>query len=469
MTNPSFPYFVGASTASLMQDFDTDIYNTSSTSTIYKLVDALCGSTGAGQLLNQNFINTLQGDLSTTYGSDLDYFFGNIGFLPRSPSEQYTVNSSLDLADSDAWDQVDIADAWYRARIRDFWTACGMGGTPEAIRLVVQAACSCDANIFEVWRYIDNDGLTESIGRADARNEVVVQPLKSGLSQQELKLLRDMLDRVMPMDTIVTINTEGLAVLTPIGTNSATANSTYFQVEQLVVATPILNLLPSPDQLPLSSPSPSWLWLFSATSDNPQVAPYARHNKTAQYTFYYLVGGGARSPIDSVSYGTIAVPQGGFGTTAKHEITPADYMNYYTPASNFVAYQTSSQYTPFAAWAPADSPDNFPGGKYGLHPSYAPAINADGTPYTFPWDTQADYVAAQITIVTNLGGIATTEGYQLPIAAPNQTQLVFQPDYAIAYYPPGRDSTVSASSTTNRQVNTSGTQGWTSVVSFQRT
>lgn len=472
MSNPSFPYFIGASTASLMQDFDTDIYNTSSNSTIYKLVDALCGSTGAGQLLNQTFLNTLQGDLSTTYGSDLDYFFGNIGFLPRSPSEQYTVNSALDLADSDAWDQVDIADAWYRARIRDFWKACGMGGTPEAIRLVVQSACSCDCNVFEIWRYLDNGGLNESLGRADTRNEVVIQPLKSGLDQQELKLLRDMLARILPVETIATINPQGLAVLTPVGTNSATASSTYFEVEQLIVASPVLNLLPPANQLPLNPPAASWLWLFEATSDNPRRAPKARHNKSAQYTFYYLLGGGVRSPIESVSYGTIQPPAGADpdswrGSGAK--VTPDQYMDYYTPASNFVAYQTTAQYTPFAAWPAADSSDNFPGGKYGLHPTYAPALNPDGTPYAFPWDSQAVYVTAQITIVTNLGGIATTEGFQLPIAAPNQTQLVFSPEYAIAYYPPGRDSTVSACNTTNRQVNVSGTQGWTSTSGFVRT
>ncbi len=447
MSNPSFPFFLGASTQSLMLDFDTDVYNTSSSSFIYKIVDALCGSTGAGQLLNQNFLNALQGDLSTTYGSDLDYFLGNIGFLPRAPSEMYTANTATDLLTSDEWDQIDIADAWYRARIRDFWAACGMGGTAEAIRLATMSACSCDANVFEVWRYIDNEGLTESIGRADARNEVMVQPLKTSLTQQEIKLLRDMLARLMPVETIVTITAEGLEVLTPVGTNAAAANSTYFEVEQLVTATPVLSLLPPPDQLPFNPPSTSWLWLYEATTQ-PQLAPHAQHNKTAQYSYYYLVGGGAHSPIDSVTYGTI-VPESW--------ATPDQYMAYfYTPAQNFIAYQTDAQYTPFASWPAADSPDNYPGGKFGVHPAYPPAINSDGTPYNFPWESQAAYVTAQIAIITGLGGIATETGFQLPLATPNQTQLAFLPEYAIAYYPPGRDSTVSASVTAYRQVNSSG-------------
>lgn len=448
MTNDPFPYIVGASTASLMQDFDSDVYNISPSSLIYKFVDALCGSTGAGQLLNQNFINTLQGDLNTTYGSDLDYFFGNIGFLPRSPSEMYIYNSSTDLLTSHQWDEVRIKDAWYRARIKDFWAGCGMGGTPEAIRMICQAAVACDCIVYEVWRAIDNFGLTGSLGRADARNEVVVQPLKGSLAPQEFKLLRDMLDRVMPLQTIVTINTLGLSVVHPRQINAACSNSTYFEIQKLVTATPTLSQLPPPDQLPIDLTA-SEQWLFNAQA-YPQLAPYAQFNISAQSSYYYLAGGGRRSPIDSVSYGTLN--DDGSVTTVP----------------NFVAYQTSSQFTPWAAWPKADSPDNYPGGKFGVHPSYAPAINSDGTPYNFPWPSQDAYVSAQVTVLVNQGGNANQNGYQLPVQAPNQTQIAFLPEYAISYYPPGRDSTVSASLTRRRQVQESGSQGWTSTAGFVR-
>ena len=266
MANEPFPYIIGASTSSLMQDFDTDVWNTSPSSLIYKIVDALCGSTGAGQLLNQNFINTLQGDLATMYGSDLDYFFGNIGFLPRSPSEMYLYNTSTDLLNSNQWDEVRAKDAFYRARVKDFWRAVGMGGTPEAIRMVCQAAVTCDCNVYEVWRYIDNFGLTGSLGRADARNEVVVQPLKGSLAPQEFKLLRDMLDRLMPTETIVTINTSGLAVLTPVPISTACASSTYFEVQRVVTATPILSQLPPPELLPIDL-LPTETWLYDALTD----------------------------------------------------------------------------------------------------------------------------------------------------------------------------------------------------------
>ena len=448
MSQNPFPYMPATGTAALMLNFDTEVYDTSPSSTIYKYVDAMAGSTGAGQLLNTSFLNQLQGNLSTTYGSDLDYFFGNIGFLPRTPAEMYIYNSSTDLLNSDQWKQVQIKDAWYRSRIRDFWKACNMGGTPEAIRMACQAACSCDCNIFEDWRYIDGFGLLDSVGRADARNEVVVQPLKSSLTQQELKLLRDMLDRIMPIEAIVTIDVNGLAVLNPVPIAAACSNSTYFQVNKQVLATPVLAQLPPPDQLPIDL-LPTETWLYDAMTD-PVLAPYAQLNITAQYGYYYLVGGGNASPIDSVQYLTLNAD----GSTS--------------PAQNFVAYQSTSQFTPWTSWPKADSPDNYPGGQYGIHPSYAPALNSDQTPYNFPWDSQADYITAQIATVQGLGGNANEQQYQLPIAAPNQTQLSFLPEYAVAYSPPGQDSTVSASLTRNRQVQVSGTQGWTSTAGFVR-
>lgn len=447
MSSP-FPYVIGASTSSLMDDFDTDVWNTTPSSLIYKLVDALCGSTGAGQLLNANFINTLQGDLSTTYGSDLDYFFGNIGFLPRSPSEMYLFNTSTDLLNSNQWDQVRVADAFYRARIKDFWKAVGMGGTPEAIRMVCQAAVTCDANIYEVWRFIDNFGLTEALGRADARNEVVVQPLKSSLTPQEFKLLRDMLARLMPVETIVTINTLGLAIHNPVPISAACASSTYFEVQKMVTATPVISQLPPPELLPIDL-LPTETWLYDAQT-NPVLAPYAQFNITAHFGYYYLVGGGSRSPIDSVTYGTLNDD----GTVSA------------TPS--FVAFQQTAQFTPWTPWAKADSPDNYPGGQHGIHPTVAPALNADLTPYGFPWASQAAYVAAQTAIVLGLGGNASDQQYQLPVQAPNQTQLIFLPEYAVAYFPPGRDSTVSSSLTRNRQVQESGSQGWTSKIGFVR-
>jgi hypothetical protein len=257
-----------------------------------------------------------------------------------------------------------------------------------------------------------------------------------------------MLAKIMPVDTVVTVNTEGLATLVPVPISAACASSTYFEVQKMVTATPVLSQLPPPDQLPIDLlPTEQWLFLAKTT---PQLAPYAHLNISAQADYYYLIGGGRRSPIVSVTYGTLNSD----GST--------------TTANNFIAYQSSSQFTPWTSWQRADSPDNWPGGKFGIHPGYAPALNGDRTPYSFAWDSQDHYVEAQIAIVQGLGGNANTAQFQLPVAAPNQTQLIFPPDYAVAYYPPGRDSTVSANNFRRRPRQESGTQGWVSHAGFVR-
>ena len=271
MTQP-MPFVAPVSTEGRMLSFDENIYTGTNDTLIYKLVDALCGSTGAGQLVSQVMLNTFQGALDTTYGSDLDYFFGNVGLLPRSPSESYAYDPSVDLLTADQWTEVEIKDSWYRARIKDFWIACGLGGTPEGIRMAVQAALSVDCTVFEVWRYLDNFGIGSAglgntalagvwnsgniavsgsttgitLGRAPStsRNEVVIRPQKASLAPSEMRLVRDMLDRILPMDTIVTVSVQGLAVVSPVPVAGAASNSTYFEQEKTVTATPVISEIP---------------------------------------------------------------------------------------------------------------------------------------------------------------------------------------------------------------------------------
>jgi hypothetical protein len=214
----------------------------------------------------------------------------------------------------------------------------------------------------------------------------------------------------------------------------------------MVKATPTLAQLPPPEKLPIDL-LPTETWLYQAQQD-PRLAPYAQLNITAQFGYYYCIGGGQNSPIDSVTYGTLQVDG-----SLKSE-------------PNFVVHQSSSSFTEWKPWDKADSPDNYPGGKFGVHPTYGPALNGDGTPYTFPWASQDAYVAAQSAIVLEQGGNANDQQYQLPITGTNQTQVAFYPQYAVAYYPPGKDSTVSASLTAQRPVRMSGL--WTNTDTFIR-
>lgn len=422
MSNHEIPLMPPRSTESRLEHFDEIAYRADSTSIVYRLVDALCGDAGAGSLKKDSFLARIGQSLEGLYFSDLDYIFGNIGFLARTESESYPYDPANDMLTSDQWDEVRVKDAWYRSRIRDFFVACGKGGTPEGIRMAVIAATSADCDIYEVWRYMDNFGITGAIGRApvSTRAEFVVKPYKAGIGPKQMRLLRQMLDRLAPADTVVTVDPNGLATRTPVSVKTAATDSSYFEVQKEVTGTPILSELPPPELLAIDL-RPSEKWLLSG---NKETAPYSAFNITQEYGYYYLASGGARSPIDSVGYGTLQ-EDGSVKTEANYE-----------------AYEIVEQYTSWTEYDRADSPDNFPGGKFGLHPDAAPAVNPDGSPYVFQYESQADYVAEVRAEVIAQGGQADSARFRLPIIAKSTTKRVYTPDLAVAWSPPIKDSTV---------------------------
>lgn len=429
-TTAPWPLMPPKSTELRMEHFDGDVYVADSTTLLYKFLDAICGDAGAGALKKQIFIARLSGALDNIYFSDLDYIFGNVHFLSRTSSESYSFDPMVDMLTAEQWDEVKVKDAWYRNRIKDFFIACQKGGTFEGVRMAVQSAISCDCDLFEVWRYFDNFGLGSYIGRApsSARNELVVRPHKSELTPKEFRLLRDMLDKITPQSTIITISTTGLSVSSPIDVRSVTADSSYYEVEKTVTPSPVLDDLPPPELLAIDL-LPSEQWMLKGS---PETAPYAAFNITQEYGYYYLASGGKRSPIDSVEYGTLQ-PDGSVVTEPPLEI-----------------YETTGQYEAWREYERADSPDNFPGGKFGLHPSTAPALNADQSPYVFPWESQAAFVASEKARILAVGGIADDARYRLPIQKQSQTKRVYRAELAIAYNPPAKDSTITTSWTGRR-------------------
>ena len=418
------------STELRMEHFDENVYKGDSTTLLYKFMDALCGDAGAGSLKKEIFVARLGGALESIYFNDLDYIFGNMSFLSRAPSESYPYKPNSDMLTSDQWDEVRIKDAWYRARIKDFFVACGYGGTVDGIRMCVQAATSADCDVLESWRYEDDFGLGSYLGRSpsSARNEIIVRPHKLNMSQQELRILRGMLAKMMPIDAITTISTDGLSVSTPVTVRAITADSSYYEVQKVITGTPLLKDLPPPELLAIDL-DPSQQWLFSTS---PELAPYAAFNITQEYGYYYLVSGGSRSPVDSVTYGTLQSD----GSVK--------------PEKPFELYETTGGYTLYVEYAKADSPDNYPGGKFGLTPDTSPALNPDKSPYVFPETSQADYIAKVKAEVIAIGGQADNHRYRLPVQKETQNKKVYVPELACAYNPPAKDSTVTTSWTGRR-------------------
>lgn len=462
-----FPLMPPKSTELRLDHFDPKVYRTDPDTILFKFVDALCGDGGAGSLKKRIFLQRLSGALDNIYGSDLDYVFGNVRFLSRADSEAYAYDPSRAQLTSEQWDEIAAKDAQYRSRIREYFQACGLGGTAEGIRQTVHAATSADCQIIESWRYIDNFGIAESVGRASgvsyvavdlatghrvlfdseseandfiegkadwqvhqhkARSEVTVVPHKTTLEPREVRLVVQMINRLRNIDTVVTVNPQGLSVHAPVGVRAISADSTYFQVEKMVTGSPILDELPAPEMLAIDlDPSANWL-----KANSPELAPYAQHNITQEYGYFYLISGGKRSPIDQVSYGTLQDDG-----TVKNEAV-------------FEWFEQTEQFGAWTAYEKADSPDNYPGGRSGLTPSAAPALNQDRTPYKFPYASQAEYVAQRRTEVTRLGGQANDVRYRMPIQKTSTSKRAYTPDLAIAYSAPVRESTVTSSWTSQK-------------------
>jgi hypothetical protein len=499
MNNLPFPYMPSRSTAIMFESFDPAVFTKTTSSTLYNFLDALVGKTGAGSLLNQIFLSNLSAAIDTCYFNELDYIVGNIRFLARSTAESYTYNPLADQLTSDEWDEVRVKDAWFRARIKDFFAACQLGGTPEGIKKCVSAAIASDCTIQEVWRYVDNFDIDGFVGRSEAtripthyavinlktgfevlfsdedpadalaaannfktsrspssdwevravnpRNEVVVKPHKKSLKPNELRLLRELLGRLLPIETIITVDLEGLAVSTPVPISGAASDSSYYEVIKQVIPSPLISQMPPPEFLPIDLlPGEQWLFkkdppkgffgslldFLNGPDSDKREAKSGAFQQTAQHSYYYLASGGKTSAIDSITYGTLQSD----GSVKSEQ--------------NYRLYQQNSSYTGWIAYQKADSPDNFPGGQFGQHPGYGPALNPDGTPYSFPYTSQASYVNEMIVKITGLGGVANENHYKLPIQK-NQT-LVYSyfPEYAVANFPPTKESTVSASLTRQR-------------------
>jgi hypothetical protein len=411
------------STELRMAHFDEKVYSTDSSTFLYKWLDAMCGDSGAGSLKKEIFLQRLSGAISGIYGSDLDYIFGNVRFLSRSSSESYPYDPMTGMLTSEQWDEVRVKDAWYRARITEFFQACQAGGTIDGVRMATHAATSVDCTVYEVWRYIDSYGITGYLGRSNSRPEFVVQPHKESLDPSEKRLLGQMLQRITPVDSIATINVQGLSVSNPVPVRAITSDSTYYQVEKTVTPSPVLDNVPAPELLAIDL-DPTEQWLFS---ESPELAPYAQFNISSEYGYYYLMSGGVRSPIDSVLYGRLQAD----GSA--------------TPEIPFEIFESTGQFTAWQAYDKADSPDNYPGGLHGLTPDRAPALNPDHSPYQFAYPSQQAYVDQRKAEVIALGGNADNLKYQLPIQAAAQAKRTYTADLAIAYSAPASDSTITSS------------------------
>ena len=140
------------------RNFPESVYPLREHQHLTKLLQTLVGDAGVGQLHKYQTVARLSESLGGTQYSELDYFFGTFLNLPRTSSEIYQGDPFTDQLTTEQWNEVEVKDAQYRERIRLFLHALLFGGTQRGLAFAAEAATGIPCQVFEVWRYIDDDG-----------------------------------------------------------------------------------------------------------------------------------------------------------------------------------------------------------------------------------------------------------------------------------------------------------------------
>lgn len=404
-----FPLYPVKDTQILMRHFDESFYNLQPDTHLYHFVDALVGPNGAGGVKRTIFLDRLMGSLSTIYFADLDMILEGIFGISRLPEEWYKWDPRYQSLTQDEQNEVRVKDSWYRERGRKYLSACQEGGTEYGFRKMVEAILSCDCDVYELWKYKGNPTIEGELGRIipTVNNEVVVVPHKATVSEKEKQLLLHSLDRIKPVDSIVTIDPRGLVVLSPIKIKSIGSDSDYFEIVREVVGAKQLQNIPKPEYLMsdiYSTSNSNWM---SPTKSS--VVPSLTFNNTQEYSHFYKLNQG----ISKVVY--------------KEQHAGGEVQS----AKNAFWKSSVESWSPWMEFDKCDSPDNYPGGKEGLHPNLAPAVNEDNSPYRFKFASQAAYIEQLSKTIREIGGEIELNRYRVPLSGSFSESHEFLPEHAL--------------------------------------
>lgn len=268
-------------------NFPEEVYDLRETSHLVRLMRALLGDSGTGQLRKRVLLTRLETALNGANFFDVDRFYGAIFGALRAPTEELTINPMNDVATPDEWDQILAADANFRERIKMLAKAIMMGATIPGLRAAAMAVVAAPVDIYETWAILDaygpsgysntyNSWATEeslhptwqsfstpvqlnwskvegraNIGRLDVatRGEVVVRPHKNYASLPphtkdiDQSALSRVLQRLKPAATIVTISTDADQIHIPVPIASIHSDSNYWEVVRKVSPNPNLSNL----------------------------------------------------------------------------------------------------------------------------------------------------------------------------------------------------------------------------------
>lgn len=267
-----------------LRHFPEEVYDLRPTSHLARLMQALLGDSGVGQLRKRLLVAQLQ-SLSTAGARffDLDRFYGAIFNATRNADETLPINP-METATATAaeWDSIEAADASFRDRMAALAKAITMGGTVPGLKAAAEAVTGVEADVYESWALLDAAGDASQAGHtwewmeggtwADydgeiwgalegtpfygrsgvlTRSEVLVRVNRDypstpeGRAQQasdESALVR-VLERLKPAHILLTVDTQGSSALVARGISGVRSDSENWEIVPQV----------TPSQVPTSA------------------------------------------------------------------------------------------------------------------------------------------------------------------------------------------------------------------------
>ncbi len=321
--------------AEQMANFPDSIYDLRPTSHLMRLMQALLGDSGTGQLRKRLLVAQLSAQ--TTAGTaffDLDRFYGAIFNASRDMVEQLPINPmdpATGVATPTEWESILSSDGAYRDRMNALAFGIAQGATQPGIVAAASAAIGAPVEVDESWAMIDAAGpgaggihtwgwvlgqyATWSAlegqlwgplegqtfyGRSGSltRSELLVRIHKNypqtpaGRQAQavdEWALVR-VLDQLIPAGLLMTVDTQAVTVSQPVEISAITSDSVHFEVVRQV--TPVTTMSPT-SPYPLSAGQlAAGLTLFDT-----RVLPVPPMSTRIGDSWTYAVGAQAASAV----------------------------------------------------------------------------------------------------------------------------------------------------------------------------
>lgn len=385
------PYQIHRTFEYKIRNFPEGSYRLNPHDHLRNLMWVLLEDPGVGQLLKIQTAARLNESLSGTQYTELDYYFGTFLHFGRLSEEIYPYDPFTDQLTSSQWQEVERKDSQYRERISLFMQSLMRGGTSEGLAMAAESACGYPCSILESWRYNQDLGLGSYAGRLTASNrEVLIVPHTTTLSNSRRRAIYAAVRRIKPAHVVITVDENGLAVRQIVAIRHAASPSEYFEIRKYVTGV-------NPPAAPLQD---RYFWVEDGVETE---APSFASMQTMESR--WLMNNAVTSVETSIE-----------DDVGVRSVLPS---------------AVSGQDAEFGPWRDvdlADSPDNYPTGKY---PGDSNKHDTAGG-YLYAWESQAAYLTWLQTSIEAIGGQFETTRYRLPITVDLAPSATSDPTDALA-------------------------------------